>query len=144
MPVPYVTWKYFTRIFSLFRSPSNSKSGSFLFKMITLGERRLIYCCPGLQIGATDLTVNILPGRMIEVIEEVGDARIVDVAADDDELLLVVHLTRQWSLVARAAPPCTLRRTLVCFPQFLQSREGSLQTPQSQLEMNYNGYMTQA
>ena len=31
-----LTWKYFTRIFSLFRSPSNSRSGSFLFKMITL------------------------------------------------------------------------------------------------------------
>ena len=36
------TWKYFTRIFSLLRSPSNSRSGSFLFNMITLGERRLI------------------------------------------------------------------------------------------------------
>ena len=38
------------------------------------------------------LTVDILPGRMVEVTEEVGDAPIVDVATDHDKLLLVVHL----------------------------------------------------
>ena len=47
-PILKFTWKYFTRIFSLFRSPSNSRSGSFLFNMITLGmgERRSRYCWP--------------------------------------------------------------------------------------------------
>ena len=46
------------------------------------------------------LTVDILPGRMVEVTEEVGDAPIVDVATDHDKLLLVVHLHKQvvkWS-----------------------------------------------
>ena len=60
-----------------------------------------------------DLTVHVLPGRVIEVAEEVHDACIVDVAADDNKLLLVVHLTRQCMLlVARAYLPCTLRYTL--------------------------------
>ena len=52
------------------------------------------------------LTVDILPGRMIEVTEEVGDAPIVDVATDHDKLLLVVHLhkkiKKQSTLLLRA------------------------------------------
>ena len=41
---------------------------------------------------SADLTVDILSGRMVEVIEEVGDACIVYVAADNNKLFLVVHL----------------------------------------------------
>ena len=80
---------------------------------------------------------------MIEVIEEVGDAPIVDVATDDNELLLVVHLRRiRWQSIPPAWPsPCTLRYTLAGSPRFPQSREGSLQTLQSQLGVNINQCM---
>ena len=80
---------------------------------------------------------------MIEVIEEVGDASIVDVATDDHKLFLVVHLKAQYGMITDnlqwAAPlPYRFRYTLVCSLQFLQFRAGSLQTPRYQLEINFN------
>ena len=55
---------------------------------------------------AVHLTVDVLPGRMVEVTEKVGDAPIVDVATDHDKLLLVVHLhkkiKKQSTLLLRA------------------------------------------
>ena len=80
---------------------------------------------------------------MIEVIEEVGDASIVDIATDNDKLLLVVHLKAQMtdSLQWAAPLPYTFRYTLVCSLQFLQFRAGSLQTPRYQLEINFTQIM---
>ena len=40
-----------------------------------------------------DLAVDVLPGGVEEVVEEVGDGDVGDVAAEDDELLLGVNLT---------------------------------------------------
>ena len=52
------------------------------------------------------LTVDILPGRMVEVTQKVSNAPIVDVATDHDKLLLVVHLhkkiKKQSTLLLRA------------------------------------------
>ena len=77
---------------------------------------------------------------MIEVIEEVGDAPIVDVATDDDKLFLVVHLKAKtiWNDHRYISPlPYMFRYTLVCSPQFLQFLAGSLQKPRYQLEINF-------
>ena len=39
-----------------------------------------------------DLAVDVLPGRVEEVVQEVTDGDVGDVTAQDDELLLLVNL----------------------------------------------------